>query len=367
MLETVREFALERLEESDRADEIRRRHAHYFVELATNADARLASAADDDQALTLFEREQGNIRAALGFLIGYDSTQAIELAAACGWFWFLRGHFSEGRAWLEQSLRAPDYVAPALRAKVFMRRGALAEAQGDLEEAERSWRTALELRRELHDLEGISAALNNLGNLDLRIGNYPDARRAYEEALALARETIDPSGCASALCNLGIVCFLEGDLNRAEALLSESLVLVEESGNRYGEAIVLQMLGTVAVDRNELDRARDLLGTSLRLTVEIDQPAGVAGLLEELALVAAKAGDPAAGARALGAAEAVRNRLGAHGPDPGDRRGAATEAVRARLDADALSRAWADGAAMAPDEAADYALAVIAAVSSPNV
>ena len=119
MLATIREFAQERLEKSEDAAEVRARHARHYLDLARVADEELTGP-DHADAFARLAQEQDNIRAALTCAVGSDPVLALELAAAAGWFWFVRGQLDEGTRWLEAALAA-DAGSPATRATVSMR------------------------------------------------------------------------------------------------------------------------------------------------------------------------------------------------------------------------------------------------------
>jgi predicted ATPase len=136
MLESIHSFAAERLQLAGRTEALRDRHARYFLEVARAADARLA--VQDDDAFDVFQSDHDNLRAALGFFAAFDREALLDLAAHCGWFWFIRGHLSEGRRWLDAGLEAAEDAPVEFRSKALMRKGVIAELQDDLKAAEQA-------------------------------------------------------------------------------------------------------------------------------------------------------------------------------------------------------------------------------------
>jgi tetratricopeptide (TPR) repeat protein len=357
MLESIHSFASGRLQLAGDVEAVRDRHARYFLEVARVADARLL--VQDSDALDVFRNDHDNLRAALAFFAETDRHALLDLAASCGWFWFIRGHVTEGRRWLDAALDGADDAPVQMHAKALMRKGVIAEMQGDLDGAEQALSKALALRRAINDVEGAAAALSNLGNIALRRDDCAGAKLAYSEALGVARETDDAEGCASALCNLALVAEIEKDYVVAESLLEESLALAKEVGNRYGQTIVEQLIGSVARGRGNFDRARAFFGSSLEIACELDSPDLIVVSLEELALLASDRGDCAAGAYILGASTALRDRHGLHARNPGDKRTLAIDTIRNALDEVTYASEFSAGAETSTDEAIAYAFSRI--------
>ena len=259
MLATIREFAQERLEESGDASEVGARHARHYLDLARVADEELTGP-DHAAAFTRLAQEQDNIRAALTWAVASDRELALELAAAVGWFWFVRGQLDEGTLWLEAALAA-DGGAAATRATVSMRAGAIADARGDYGRAEAHYRVALQLRRDGGDLAGAVGALNNLGALAHSQADHDAALSWYEQGLALAREIGDDLGTATALGNMGIVAVANDDPARAVELLEESIALSEPAGQHYALAISRQALGSALLELGDTSLAATQLLT----------------------------------------------------------------------------------------------------------
>ena len=396
MLETIREYALERLDEGGEAEATRRAHARFFLALAEAAAPRLLG---PEQAAWLgrLAAEHDNLRAALAWAIARDPDQALRLAGGLWRFWEVRGHLAEGRGWLERALAAGG-AAPRMRATALNGAGNLAWAQGDLARADELHAAALALRRELGDAGGVAASLSNLGlvahvrgdlaraaalydealALDRERGdragiagtlnNLADVARIrgqlgraaalWAEALALRRELGDKRGVAAALDNLGLAVGAQGDLGRAAALHTEAVALQREVGDRQGLAHALNNLGGTVSARGDLARAAALYDEALALSVELGDRLGVARGLEGLAAAAAGS-RPHQTARLLGAAEALRESLGTPLP-PGERavHDRRVAEAHARLGAAAFAAAWGAGQALSLEEAVAAAQAL---------
>jgi tetratricopeptide (TPR) repeat protein len=267
--------------------------------------------------LARLEREHDNLRAALGWACERCSgDEGLRLAGALLRFWYMRGHVGEGRGWLAAAL-ASDQRPHAARARALSGAGMLAEMQADYAQAVTLHEESLALMRELRDRRGIAQVLNNLGNVAHIQGEYGRAATLHEEALSLFRELGDKEGIAISLHNLGLVAQRQGDYGRAAALHEESLLLSHELG------------------------ARNL----------------VADCLEGLAWVTVVNGQAGRAARLGGAAEALREVLGALLP-PDERAGhdLAVQAMRAALGEEDLASAWAKGRALPLEESIALAL-----------
>ena len=311
MLETIREYALERLEVSGEAAVARQRHAAYYLALAEEADPKLRSA-EQLPWLERLEGEHDNLRAALvwGLSPAGESATAMRLAAALAWFWYLRGHFSEGRGWLDRALAAPEKAPASTRARGLNGAGNLAYAHGDYAGAAAAYEEGLALFRGLGDTQGVANVLNNLGNLARARGDYPRAVALLEENLALRRQLGDRGGLALALNNLGLVAHHGGDHARAARFFEESLALNRELGDRHHVALALNNLGNLAQQRGDYTLATTLHQENLALCRELGDTRGVANTLNNLALVAQDRGDYTEAAAMLEESQALSRELG---------------------------------------------------------
>jgi tetratricopeptide (TPR) repeat protein len=246
MLETVHEYAREKLEESAEAEQIKRVHAEYFLTLAEEAYPVL-KAANQFEWLERLEAEHDNMRAALSWALERKEAEvALRLGGALGWFWSVRGYHSEGRRWLEQALTIEGRGSPGSRAMALAGAGALASEQGDLDRAQEACDEGLELLA--HDAMEASEAklilLACLGWVALEREDYGQAKELYEESLALSREMDDNWWLASSLLGLAFVSHDRGDSERATELYEESMDLFREQGDKQSLA---NCLGSLAM------------------------------------------------------------------------------------------------------------------------
>src|SRR6266487_2431878 len=293
MLATIREYGLETLVASGEMESTRRAHASYYLRLSEQAELELGG---PQQAawLDCLEREHDNLRAALqGSLeqtgddeaeqsIGDGREIALRLGAALRLFWWGRGHWSEGRTFLERALAAGVSLAdtridPSVRAKALFAAAHLAFVQSDYARTEVLCEGSLALYRELGDQYGIAYSLYWLGNVAWVRGNTTAARSLIEEALALFREVDDREGAAGSLFSLALVASSQGEYARACALYEESLAIHRELGNKRGIAHSLSQLAQTLFDsQGEQARVRSLLEEGLALSREVGFKEGIA-------------------------------------------------------------------------------------------
>jgi predicted ATPase/class 3 adenylate cyclase len=374
MLETIREYALERIDVCGEAAALREQHAGYFLGLAEQAEPELYGA---EQRIWLerLKAEHDNLRAALAWSLGSQKEAntttshssvvnsrsqlttdygrmtelGLRLAAALWVFWWKHGFFSEGRTWLTSALEQADAGAPpAARAKALHGAGSLALEQHDFEAAAELLAAGLALYQELGDKRGCAWAISELGHLALYQGEDERATKRYAESLALSRELGDTYNSAWALSHLGTVALRHGALDQAGELLAQSLALFKRLSHTAGMASVIAQLGRVALHAGDIAKARTLFDQSLAIFRELGQKRNIALSLVGLAVVAGQEQQAEQAARMFGAAERLLNDIGA-ALEPADRaeydRGVA--AVRAQLDPATFAAAWEAGRALA--------------------
>lgn len=390
MLETIQEYALERLKASGEEETVRRAHTDHYLALAEKAEPKLTTA-EQLAWLERLEAEHDNLRAALSWSLEREDTEtALRLSAALWRFWCSRGNLSEGRRWLEEALAKSGEEAAPLRAKALNGAGYLAWFQGDSERATALREEGLRLPRQRGDKGGIAAALNGLGRLAFTRGDYPAARtmleealtmhreigekwgiaeslflsgtaaafqndpaaaRLLEEALALFREAGDRGYIADSLGVLGMLALGRGDYAAARSLAEECRATVESLGGRRSGK-VSGILGDVALGQGEWETARALYEEALPILQDLDDEWWIAWCLEGLAGVAASQRQPARAAQLFGAARALREAIDAPRPvayrTDYERNLAA---ARAQLDKATFAAAWAEGRKMTPRQA----------------
>ena len=292
MLETIREYALEKLAESGELKQIRRAHAAYCLVLAEEGAAE-NSAANQTEWRDRFELEHDNFRAALDWLIETgDAAWGLRLGAALFRFWETREYLAEGREQLGRLLRLPA-AAPsdAARLRVLFSAGVLTAGQGDYVAATALLKDSLELGRLLNDKRCIAVSINALAVTARNYGDLAGARSLFEESLTLWREMRDSPAVARALSNLASLVKLEGDYARSRSMYEESLSIFRELGDRNGAAWALNYQGDVARDQGDSVAARSLYEQSLAAFRELNDRWGIAGSLADLGNLAREQGD----------------------------------------------------------------------------
>jgi tetratricopeptide (TPR) repeat protein len=269
MLETIREYALERLAASGEAEAIRRQHAQYYLALAEAVAPGLWGDQQHQGSVAQLEPEHDNLRAALAWSQGPagSAETGLRLAGALAGFWTARGYLNEGRAWLAGALAQPEAAAPSLaRAEALRRAGVMAE--GSAGAAHAFYEESLALFRALGDRRGSAATLADRGRHAWFLGDYARAAMLCEESLALFREIGDRYGSAHALTWLAAAARDQGDYVRALALFAESLALWRALGDKVGIANTLNGMGDAMRDQGDYMPAAALYQEALALNRE---------------------------------------------------------------------------------------------------
>jgi tetratricopeptide (TPR) repeat protein len=301
LLETVRQYARDRLMESGGAGQTpRERHRDHFLALAEEAKPKLRG---PEQGLWLerLESEHDNLRAALEWCLEDEEgvEAGLRLSGALSVFWQTRGHVSEGRAGSAAALsRLGTQERTKARADALSGAGILAHMQGDYAPARSLFEETLALQREIGDKSGIAVSFMNLGIVASDQGEYDSARSLYEESMALHQELGDKHGMAASLVNLGIVARQQGDTTSARSLYEQGLALQREFGDRRGMANSLNNLGNLARTQGNYALARSFFEESLAVQREIGNKQGMANALMNLGTVAGEQSDHAS-ARSL--------------------------------------------------------------------
>jgi tetratricopeptide (TPR) repeat protein len=359
LLETLREYGRERLDESGEAEPFRRRHAAFFVDLAEEAEPELTGAKQTEW-LERLEAEHDNLRAAVRSAIAAgDAPTGWRLGGALYRFWSRHSYFSEGRERLDELLRMPASAAAgapgkAARAKALHGNATLAVQQGQYDVARSLYGQSLELKRELGDRSAIAATLNNLGVVARYQGDVDAALALGGEALALYRDLGDRWAIAASLNNVGFANALR-DPTAARGSFEESLALRRELGDKWGVANALENLGHIALQEGAHDQARSHYTEALELARELGEKRVIASLLEDFGALAAAHGQGRRGIVLAGAAAALREALGAPLP-PSERTRLEKHLGPARESVTDAAAAEREGRGMALEEAVAMAL-----------
>jgi predicted ATPase/DNA-binding winged helix-turn-helix (wHTH) protein len=398
MLETVREYALERLAASGEDVSVRKGHAAYCVVLAEEGNPEL-SESDRAAWLARCDVEIDNFRSALDFLFESNEPDwGLRLCMALFRFWEMREHVIEGRARLEAVLRLAGPAYPKERAKVLQFLGVLTTVQGDfpadkcfLEQslslyqelgdewgiavtlnalavsarhqgdhsaaAQLNFERSLERWRALGDKLSIARCLHNLANVVKARGDYSAAQAALCEATSLFEELGDRSGAAWSINQRGDIARDQSDLAAARDLYQQALAAFRQVGDRWGSARSLTDLGYVCCEQGDYATAHAVYGEALEIFAELGYKRGIARALEGCACLAAAQGDAERALKVAAAAAQLRQFVSAPLPQAEQRRlDQKLSAAREKLSEADGNRAWREGAEMPLEKAIPYSL-----------
>jgi predicted ATPase/class 3 adenylate cyclase len=315
MLETIREYAMERLAREDDRDGTQRRHAQHYARSAERARDQLEGPAQLT-ALDQLEADHDNLRAALTWSLeppvadmardGERTVLGLRLVEALTFFWYQRGHAAEAQRWLHRAMdvASPDGGAPL--AQVLHGLGMLMDTQAEPEAARLLFERSLAIWRELGDRDQQARNLNSLGIVNHHLGDLPSARSALQECIAIAREIGSALRLAPALTSLGQLESASGHFEVATQVLGEALALDLEQGDLLGVALDRHSLALVSLRAGRLDEARELLSGTFDYVASSGNILLLANILEMSAAITAERGDPLHVARLTGAADAMR-------------------------------------------------------------
>ena len=360
MLETIHEYAWEKLEESGEAESIKRAHAQFFAEFFRVLAERTVAPLSSPEGLMWLERveaDYGDLRAALRWA---DKHGEIDLSLRLGrvlWrLWSSRGPYREGREWLTTVLER-ETARTQTRAGVLFSISTLAQIQGDYSSARTYLKEALAVFNELGNDGGIAEVLNLLGVIAAEQGDYASAALFYEQGLVLARKLALNELIDRLLNNLGAAAAELGDYARARSVYEEGLAVAREMDNTVMISILLLNLGTVAYYQGDYSSARPLLMQGLETLKESGNKTYLPSTLEAFAALSAAEGEPERAARLYGGAEALRQAAGVPLPPSNrPRYKREVETARAQLDEESFRAAWVEGRAMGIEEVTVYAL-----------
>lgn len=291
MLETIREYGLERLGNSGEEFAVRRAHAAYCVVLAEEGNPDLASS-DRSKWLHTCDSEIANFRAALDWLyVQPDLDWALRLCFALFRFWDMREHLIEGRSRLETMLRLCGTSRTRERAKLAQFLGALTSAQADFPAAREYLEQALLLYEEIGDRWGIAAALNALAITARDRGDHEAAQDNFERSLACWRDLGDELATARCLHNLANAVKVGGDYARAQAALREATFIFERLGDRSGAAWSINQQGDIAREQGDIGGALAFYDRALAMFREVGDRWGAARSLADLGQIYCTKGD----------------------------------------------------------------------------
>jgi predicted ATPase/class 3 adenylate cyclase len=352
MYETIREFALERLDSSGEAPAIRRRHAEHFLMLAEEAEPHLIreSLGRGSEWQTRIEAELDNVRSALDrFEAEGNGERALRMAGAVAWFWEERGPIAEGRRRLERALAADDRPSIA-RANALGRLAMVASLMGDLRDADDAAKEALALHRGFGDLWRIGDDVHTLGYIAAEGGDFLAARPLFEESVRLHREAGDEDFALWSTRSVGWTYHDTGDFARAREIHEANLRRAREVGNRAVEATTLGVLGTILVESGRPSEAFPVLEQAYRLHRDLGEAVEVSVDVWRFAAALVGMGRPGEAVELASLSAALREELGAR--TWVERKTEETLAMaREQLDPAEFERAWERGKRLTPDAA----------------
>jgi predicted ATPase len=357
MLETIREFAAERLDELLDAPRLRDRHAAWYIELGERAHPELRAR----EARTWLERldaEHANLRAALEHLLeSGDADGALRLSGAIWPYWQTRGHWTEGRRYLAAAVALGADLDPERLVNSLWGGSILALWQGDIDEGEQLASRILEISKTAVDQDRVyEVAIHLLAIVASKRGDHDQAHALLEESLALGRRGGDQWLLSVALNNLGDELMGEGEYERAAELFQESLAIGEARGDLDRRARAYSNLGWANHALGDLDGAHDFFKRGLEAATEIGLVEGQLWALFGLAMVETEAGDARTGARLFGRMKELMSHLGADNIEQDDREQETLLSLEVRLGPELLASELAAGAALSLEDAIDLAL-----------
>lgn len=361
LLETVRQYAGERLDDTDSAEPIRRRHRDWCLTTAEQGSVEL-DGAQHTAWLDRSDAEYDNMRAALEWSRGRaaEVERGLQLAVHLQRYWELRAYYAEARAWLESMIAAGESATPRVRARALNTAGILAYRQGDYARTTTLCSTALSLAKQHDDAYAAAQSLHFLAHVRQSAGDYDEATRMMQRSVALYEEVHHRGGLANSIDCLGEIARSRGEYDHAEVLTRRAMALYDEIGDHRGHAHLLHNLGHIRLHQGRITEARDLLRESLLSAKNLRSPRDV---IMAVAGLAAVSRDAQAGrsARLTGAVSSLLDAAGLY-LEPAERAEfeETTASLRARLGDHAFTAARDAGRAMTADEAVAEAFAMSA-------
>jgi tetratricopeptide (TPR) repeat protein len=364
MLETIREYSAERLNEAD-ASIIRRRHVEDVARLVTEADAHLRHGPDQQGWIERLDLDYDNVRSAMRFALADAPGLALQIVGNIAFFVWLRGGFEEARLWVEQSLDVGSGEPAGLRAKALECGSVVAERLGNIAAAQRYAQASLAAYDDAGDVLGRVSALRELGKVAVALGERERARAIYEEVVPLAEEVGDPWNGAVALNNLGDLALYDGKWAEVIELCGRSRELRLRLDDRWGAAWALLNVAQAQLALGRLGDAGRSIRTALRENLDIGSTMGVSGAIDVAAVLAASAREWKGAAVLLGASMRLGDELGTRREGfEADQRQHAERETRAALGEPAFTAAHERGHDLSREEAIAHAVAVIDALTA---
>ncbi|MPZ15811.1 MAG: tetratricopeptide repeat protein [Chloroflexi bacterium] len=363
MLQTVREVANDRLEETGEADVVRRQHAEYFAAMAAEGDRALRGGGDQAAWLEKLSADHDNFRVALHWSSEHAPELALSIAAELAGFWAVRGHLTEGRMLLGSVLAAPS-SSPRARGKALVGCGVIARIQGDLDSALTMFEESLRIHRELEDPSATVRSAQNLAYVESSLGDLGRAQELYEEGLAIARTAGNRRDMLVIANGLADLAIRQREYERALRHAEEAYELSREANDRESLAVSAFNQAHAALGLERYEDAVLKIGLGLRGAQELGDLGWAVTGLEALAAVLTVNGFSRQAARFLGLADALRNDLGVT-LEFFDRvlRERTVESLRRNLDERELEAAFAEGRLVEQEQVFAETIAAVEALA----
>jgi predicted ATPase len=355
MLQVIREFALARLKAFGKEEDLRRRHAAYYLGWLLSSGLTWWEGGSTDWRFAARERS-ADLRAALAWALRSDPELGVELASALQGFWFVDGSWVEGAHWFEEALAASDGLSPAARAKALGGASEFARFRHDHERAFALKQEALALYRRLDDRAALAALLKDLGETAMMLGDHVTAEKLVREALSIREDVGEAAGVGHALSGCGEVAMAQSRLGEAAAYFERAIACAHEADAEWGAAAATHSLGEAARRDGDAERAGELFARALEAGLELDAAPLVGESIEGLAGVLWLRGDARSATMLSAAADAYLARSGCLLNYTAEHE-ALIAALRAELGDDVFETIWMDGRAASIKETVELALA----------
>ena len=359
LLETIREYALEKLAESPDMVIVKNNHLEYFIQFSEEGDRKIRGS-EQVTWLERLEDEYDNLRAALRWALDNKNREAgMRLSTSLVYFWLVHGHITENVIWLEKFLDQKQDVPLNVEAWGLLAHGVMLRttARDDNNEGELLHEKSLRLFRELDDRTGIAFALNLLGVIALQRGELAKAEQLLNESLALRRELGDPWTIAQTLQNFAPIALRNNDLEKAREYAEKTVLWFERAGDQRGIARSLEDFAEIAQLEGNHVHAVELMAKSLLKLIPLGDRGAIASVLENLIISFAALRKYKMGALMIGITEALRDEIGMpHHRNEYEDYPRAVTIIRKNLSESNFKQNWSKGRGMSLDKIVDYVM-----------
>jgi non-specific serine/threonine protein kinase len=284
MLEPIRQYAEDRLAQSDAAPTVQGEHVQYFLRLGQQIEPRLLGS-EQRHGLDELETEHANLLAALAWAAEHEPEAALKLSNALGWFWEKRGYLAEGREWFKRTIAESPATLAQLRGEAYVRAGRLACWQGDYEQAIALTEKGMRLCEQSGNQRWLGMAFNNLGGVAAYRGELDRAVPLLDQSLSIGKDSGDTDLVWRSLGDLGVVAFFQGDYERARDLVEQCVLTMRRCGDEDG-GMMVRILGDVEFALGNIEKATSYYEETLAIGEKLAHKRAMAGALEGLGKVA---------------------------------------------------------------------------------